>query len=124
MLSQIPEMLTCPEAEGAADMLLGHWDDRKKKKYFLFGIGTDFAKPKAPLIWYDIVHFVDTLIHFGSVQATDRLGHRIIIEKFLDFFEIDPERARENHSQLPKRGPEVLRVRNRWSHYRLLQELP
>jgi hypothetical protein len=74
MLSQIPEMLTCPEAERAADMLLGHWDDRKKKKYFLFGIGTDFAKPKAPLIWYDIVHFVDTLTSFVSVRKDKRMG--------------------------------------------------
>jgi hypothetical protein len=74
MLSQIPEMLTCPEAEGAADMLLGHWNDRKKKKYFLFGIGTDFAKPKAPLIWYDIVHFVDTLTSFVSVRKDKRMG--------------------------------------------------
>ncbi len=34
---------------------------RGQKKYFLFGIGTDFHKLKYPLIWYDILHVSDVL---------------------------------------------------------------
>ena len=36
------------------DMLLHHWQLRHDKKYFLFGMGTDFAKLKYPFVWFDI----------------------------------------------------------------------
>ena len=64
MLAELPELRSCAEAQRAVEMLLHHWELRGEKKYYLFGIGTDFAKPKAPLIWYDIVHYVDTLTRF------------------------------------------------------------
>jgi hypothetical protein len=38
------------------------------------GIGTDFAKPKAPLIWYDVVHYLDTLTRFPTARNDKRLG--------------------------------------------------
>jgi hypothetical protein len=50
MLAEVPDLLDSPEAKQAISMLLHHWDVRGKKKYFLFGIGTDFAKPKVPLV--------------------------------------------------------------------------
>ncbi|MGD9201847.1 MAG: hypothetical protein PVI26_09805 [Chitinispirillia bacterium] len=73
MLSQVPELLNSPEARSAASMLLHHWQVRKKQKYFLFGIGTDFAKPKVPRVWYDIIHYTDTLARFPFVREDRRL---------------------------------------------------
>jgi hypothetical protein len=73
MMAQLPDLLHSAEAERAVDMLLHHWEVRGKKKYFLFGIGTDFAKPKVPRIWYDIIHFCDVLTRFPSARKDRRL---------------------------------------------------
>jgi hypothetical protein len=73
MLAEIPDRVESLEARRAVAMLLHHWEVRGKQKYFLFGIGTDFAKPKAPLVWYDIMHFVDTLTRFPFACRDARL---------------------------------------------------
>jgi len=73
MLAELPETAKSQEARRAVEMLLHHWEVRGKKKYFMFGIGTDFAKPKAPLIWYDILHFVDTLTRLACARKDKRL---------------------------------------------------
>ena len=39
---------------------------------YLFGIGTDFAKPKYPMVWFDIVHVLDVLSRFAWVRADPR----------------------------------------------------
>jgi hypothetical protein len=73
MLSEVQGLERSAEAKRAVSMLLHHWEVRGDKKYFLFGIGTDFAKPKAPLIWYDILHYTDTLTRFPSARRDPRL---------------------------------------------------
>jgi hypothetical protein len=77
MLAEVPAIIDSPEAARATQMLLHHWQVRGKQKYFLFGIGTEFAKPKAPLIWYDIMHYFDTLTRFPAARADKRL-HQVI----------------------------------------------
>lgn len=73
MLAQVPELAESDESRCAVEMLLHHWEVRGKKKYFLFGIGTDFAKPKVPRIWYDIIHYTDTLTRFPYARRDKRL---------------------------------------------------
>ncbi|HEY95464.1 MAG TPA: hypothetical protein G4O15_11070 [Dehalococcoidia bacterium] len=43
------------------EILLGLWEQRKERRPYLFAMGTDFRKLKAPLIWYDILHVLDVL---------------------------------------------------------------
>ncbi len=50
-------------------MLLNHWQMRKEKKLYLFGMGTDFSKLKYPFVWYDILHVVDVLSRYPWVHA-------------------------------------------------------
>jgi hypothetical protein len=52
--------------------LLWHWDVRQHHKPYLFGIGTDFHKPKFPLVWYDILHVVDVLSRLPTARADPR----------------------------------------------------
>ncbi|MBN2380087.1 hypothetical protein JXM67_09835 [candidate division WOR-3 bacterium] len=73
MMSQVPELTDSTEAVRAAEMLLGHWELRGKRKFFLFGIGRDFAKPKVPRIWYDIIHYTDTLTRLPFTREDRRL---------------------------------------------------
>ena len=71
-LSQVPELLDHPAAHTGAEMLLAHWQERGGKKYFLFGIGTDFRRLKYPFVWYDILHVVDVLSRFPFVHGDAR----------------------------------------------------
>lgn len=41
--------------------LLGLWDRRSSQKPFLFAMGSGFAKLKAPLVWYDILHLMEVI---------------------------------------------------------------
>ena len=52
-------------ARKGTGMLLRHWQLRKERKYFLFGMGTDFSKLKYPFVWYDILHVIDVLSRFS-----------------------------------------------------------
>ena len=39
---------------------------------YMFFMGTDFRKLKAPLFWYDILHVLDLLIHFEWTRKDKR----------------------------------------------------
>lgn len=54
------------------EALLDHWQRRAARKLFLFGIGTDFAKPKYPLVWYDLLHVVEVLSRFLRARRDAR----------------------------------------------------
>ena len=60
------------DARIGTEMLLHHWQIRKEKKYFLFGMGTDFSKLKYPFVWYDVLHVADVLSRFPWVHADPR----------------------------------------------------
>ena len=70
-LSMVPGDYDEPARLGV-EMLLHHWQVRKEKKYFLFGMGTDFARLKYPYVWYDILHVVDVLSRFAWVHSDPR----------------------------------------------------
>lgn len=66
----------------AIEMLLNHWDMQGKKKYYLFGIGTDFKKLKYPMIWYDLLHVTDVLSRFPV--AVDDPRFKQMVQTILD----------------------------------------
>lgn len=72
LLSQIPEMADSREAGIGAETLLSLRDMRKEKKPYLFAMGTDFQKLKAPLVWYDILHLLDVLSLFPRLHSDSR----------------------------------------------------
>jgi hypothetical protein len=71
-ISRIPDLRDSPAARAGVESLLNHWAIQKERKLYLFGIGTDFRKPKYPLIWYDILHVVDVLSRFPVVRGDAR----------------------------------------------------
>ncbi len=60
-------------AHTGAEAALDLWAQRKERRPYLFGMGTDFAKLKASLIWYDILHVLDVLTRFPWLQNDPRL---------------------------------------------------
>ncbi len=71
-LAHLPQYLDSSASRAGAEMLLRHWENQRKKKYYLFGIGTDFRKLKYPFVWYDILHVCDVLSRFAFVHADPR----------------------------------------------------
>ena len=76
-LSQVPELLDNPAARSGAEMLLGHWERQDERKFYLFGIGTDFRKLKYPFVWYNILHVVDVLSRFPFVHTDPRFREMV-----------------------------------------------
>jgi hypothetical protein len=59
-----PELRESKAAMIGVETLLSLWDESKEKHPYMFFMGTDFRKLKAPLFWYDILHVLDVLSHF------------------------------------------------------------
>ncbi len=60
-----------------AETLLGLWDQRRERRPYLFAMGTDFAKLKTPLIWYDILHVTEVLTRFPWLRSDPRLAEMV-----------------------------------------------
>jgi hypothetical protein len=72
-LAQIPDWKDNAVCHNGAEALLKLWDERKERKAYLFGMGTDFAKLKAPMVWYDILHVCEVLTQFDWLRQDARL---------------------------------------------------
>ncbi len=63
VLSQSEEYKDSEQIRIGIDTIFDLWEKRRKEKPYLFGMGSDFIKLKAPFIWYDILHFLDVLVN-------------------------------------------------------------
>ncbi len=54
------------------ETLLGLWAARRERRPYLFAMGTDFRKPKLPLVWYDILHVLDVLSQHKAAREDAR----------------------------------------------------
>lgn len=72
-LAQMPAWIDSPAAHTGAETLLSLWEKRRETRPYLFGMGTDFGKLKAPLVWYDILHVLDVLVRFPWLRGDERL---------------------------------------------------
>jgi len=59
-----------PFIKNAIDQLTGMWHERGQKKYFLFGIGTDFQKLKFPSLWFEIIHVMRILSYYDYAKQS------------------------------------------------------
>ena len=64
LLSQFPEYAECSKVHAGIDSLCTLWTESTKSHPYIFYMGNDFRKLKAPLVWYDIVHVLDVLSRF------------------------------------------------------------
>lgn len=73
LLAELPAWSDSAAAHAGAEAALALWAQRKERRPYLFAMGTDFAKLKAPLIWYDILHVLDVLTRFPWLRDDPRL---------------------------------------------------
>jgi hypothetical protein len=78
-LAQFPRLHHDPAVAIGVEALLSLWEERKERRPYLFAMGTDFTKLKAPLVWYDILHVMDVLSHFSWARKDARLQEMVQI---------------------------------------------
>ena len=81
-LAQIPEWRDSkPSIRSSTDTLLKLWEQRKERRPYMFAMGTDFAKLKTPMVWYDILHVLEVLTQFPHLVKDARLIEMVNIMK-------------------------------------------
>ncbi len=73
LLSITDSLRDGPAAASGVEALLTAWKRSKEWHPYMFYMGTDFRKLKAPFIWYDILHVLDVLSRFPSHRRDKRL---------------------------------------------------
>ena len=81
LLSVIPEYRESKVAENTAMSLLSLWENSLERHPYMFYMGTDFRKLKAPAMWYDIVSVTDVLSRYECVKSDARFREIITMLK-------------------------------------------
>lgn len=79
VLAQIPDLREGPSAKIGTETLLSLWDHSKQQHPYMFFMGTDFRRLKAPLFWYDILHVLEVLSQFRHVKKDARFRQMVKI---------------------------------------------
>jgi hypothetical protein len=73
-LAHFPAWADSHAVRSGAEMLLEHWKHRAERRFYLFGMGTDFRKIKYPFVWYDVLHVADVLSRFAFAHEDAAFG--------------------------------------------------
>ena len=73
LLAQLPAWRDSQVCRVGLEAQFGLWTERRERHPYMFYMGTDFCKLKAPLVWYDILHVCDVLVHFPWVRDDPRM---------------------------------------------------
>jgi len=76
-LSAFDDLRDSDASRTRAETLLGLWSASRERHPYLFYMGTDFRKLKAPFVWYDLLHVLDVLSRFSCLATDARLGDMI-----------------------------------------------
>ena len=61
LFAALPTLRASPQAKALAEVILSLWEHSLELHPYMFFMGTDFRKLKAPPVWYDIVSVCDVL---------------------------------------------------------------
>ncbi len=64
-------------AKHSVESLLNLWENSRTLRPYIFYMGTDFRKLKAPFVWYDILHVADTLSNFPYTKRDGRFAEMV-----------------------------------------------
>ena len=79
MLSQFEDYKNSKQVHFGVESLLNLWNKSQELHPYIFYMGTDFRKIKAPFIWYDILHILDVLSQFNWLRNDSRIREMIDI---------------------------------------------
>jgi hypothetical protein len=72
-LSLLEDATKGTAARAGTEALLSAWAASSQRHPYMFYMGTDFRKLKAPFIWYDLMHVLDVLSLFPQLRGDRRL---------------------------------------------------
>jgi hypothetical protein len=72
-LGQLGDLRDGPACRAGAECLLQLWNESTTRHPYMFFMGTDFRKLKAPFVWYDLLHVLDVLSQFEWLAGDPRL---------------------------------------------------
>lgn len=81
LLSYLPEYRDASIAKASSQALLDLWSTSREQHPYLFHMGTDFRKLKAPSCWYDIVSVAGVLSKFPFNHSDPRFLEMIDLIK-------------------------------------------
>ncbi len=79
LLSLAENDRTSREARIGVECLLDLWSCSKERHPYMFFMGTDFRKLKAPFVWYDILHVADVLSHYDFAIHDRRFIDMLVV---------------------------------------------
>lgn len=79
LLSYLPEYRDSAAAVASVTALLNLWEHSREQHPYLFYMGTDFRKLKAPSSWYDIVGVADVLSKYEFARNDPRFLEMIAL---------------------------------------------
>ena len=77
LLSLNDQNRTSREVHFGIQCLLHLWETSQKQHPYIFYMGTDFRKLKAPFIWYDILHVTEVLSLYEEARSDQRFMEMI-----------------------------------------------
>ncbi|MCL2153734.1 MAG: hypothetical protein FWH57_12420 [Oscillospiraceae bacterium] len=81
LLSEIDEYRNSDIVKAGVEVILTLWENSLERHPYMFYMGTDFRKLKAPAMWYDIVSVADCLSRFDFVKTDPRFCEMIDLIK-------------------------------------------
>ncbi|MBI5944522.1 MAG: hypothetical protein HY864_09150 [Chloroflexi bacterium] len=78
-LANVSELHKGKSAKIGVETLLSLWEKSREQHPYMFFMGTDFRKLKAPLFWYDILHVLDVLSHFQWARNDKRFKEMLAV---------------------------------------------
>jgi hypothetical protein len=81
LLSEIDEYRFGIIVKNGIEIILSLWENSLERHPYMFYMGTDFRKLKAPAMWYDIISVTDVLSRFDFVKTDPRFCEMIDLIK-------------------------------------------
>jgi len=81
LLSEIGEYKNSDIVKNGAEVILSLWENSLERHPYMFYMGTDFRKLKAPAMWYDVVSVADCLSKIDSVKTDVRFCEMVDLIK-------------------------------------------
>lgn len=77
LFAELPEYKDTDLANKNIDAILTLWENSLERHPYMFYMGSDFRKIKAPAMWYDIVSVVDCLSRFEYAKKDHRFKEMV-----------------------------------------------
>ncbi|HNX13342.1 MAG TPA: hypothetical protein PK854_10930 [Oscillospiraceae bacterium] len=81
LLAEIPSYRSSDIATSAVNVLLDLWENSMTQHPYLFYMGTDFRKLKAPSCWYDLISVADAVSKYPFAHRDKRFSEMIDLIK-------------------------------------------